>query len=257
MRAVWVIGLRELKSLIKSPKLYLIGVGCTGLWSMRFLRELSQFALESGRAPGPYGGAEAGNIHHALFINHLGLVHLLCLFIVPAFTMGLISDDKRSRAYDLLLTAPLCARHIALGKFLGGYVGVLFLLMLAFLYPAGTALVADFNWMPLLIMFLGMAFILGAYVSLGLFVSSLTQSPMLSFIITTVLILSLWVLDSSMVALGESPIRHVLEHVSLQDHFEPFIYGGLKLSAVLFFVSFIATFLFLTDRVIESSRWRA
>ena len=184
MRAIGVIAWREFKSLVTRPLFFGISGFCTTFWTYKYLRDLQAFALASARPS--MGGGEGPNIHFSLFVQHLSSVHLLMLFIIPALTMRLLSEEKKQKTYDLLLTSPINSYQIALGKFLGGYMVVLLLIVIAFLYPLGTSLVADFHWGSLISSFFGLALVAGAYVSVGLFSSSLTSSPIMSFIMTII-----------------------------------------------------------------------
>ena len=178
------------------------------------------------------------------------------LFIIPALTMRLLSEEKKQKTYDLLLTSPITSYQITLGKFLGGYMVVLLLVVIAFLYPLGTSLVADFYWGTLISSFFGLALVTGAYVSVGLFSSSLTSSPIMSFIMTIIFILFCWFLGDGASRIDDPFWGTVLGQASLKDQFFPFIQGAYRLSAIIFFFSFISLFLFFADRIVESSRWR-
>jgi ABC-2 type transport system permease protein len=204
------------------------------------------------RAP----GLPQMNLHYMVFVPHISYVNLIFIFAIPALTMRLVAEEKKLRTYDLLLTAPISATEIALGKFLAGFGTAMALVAVAFLYPLITAFFADFPWGPLLTSFLGLAFVAGAYVAVGLFASSLTESIMLSVVMALIFNLILWFISQG-VSFSDNPtFTAIMEHLSVGQHFLAFLKGSFEVSAIVFFLSCATLFVFLSQRVIESSRWR-
>lgn len=255
MSGVLAIAKRDFRSLVTSPMFVVIASICTILWSFLYLRMLFTFAGQLAMA-NLRGGAAGMNINYQLFIQHISYVHLIFIFAIPAITMRLLSEEKRQRTYDLLLTAPISATQIAVGKFLGGLGAVTLLTALSFLYPAGTAFFAKFSWAPLLTAYLGLVLATAFYVAVGLFASSLTESPMLSVILGMLFNLSIWFLGSGQEAGDSALINAILNHVSIGQQFYTFLKGTITISSLVFFVSAIGFFVFLSQRVVESSRWR-
>jgi ABC-2 type transport system permease protein len=119
MRGILTIACKDFKNLLKSPMFYVIAGLCTLLWSFSFMRALLDFAEQSRSMMQP--GAESGlNIQRGVFLSHISQINLLFIFVVPAFTMRLLAEEKKARTYDLLLTSPVSATQIVLGKFLAG-----------------------------------------------------------------------------------------------------------------------------------------
>jgi len=122
------------------------------------------------------------------------------------------------------------------------------------IYPLGTRAIADFPMGPLLSAYVGLTLVVGVYVAIGLFASSLSESIMLSVVLGLIFNIMLWFLPQGA---GEGHLwSAALEYMSIGQHFLGFIMGAIKLNASVFFVSLIGVFVFLTQRVIESSRWR-
>lgn len=254
MRAICTIAKRDFLSILKSPMFFILAAVCSMLWSFVYLRTLFQFAALTNN---PMAAQQQGmaNIHFGVFMNHISLVHLIMVFAVPAFTMWLLSQEKKQRTYDLLLTSPVTATEIALGKFLGGWGIVLALISISTIYPIATGLVAEFSWPTLFSALLGVVVISGLYVSLGLFASSLTESPILSFLLGILFILMVFMGTGSIPAEGEMATA-IVNQISIVGQFTAFLKGQIKISAVVYFVSVMSFFVFLTQRVVESSRWR-
>ncbi len=255
MRAICTLAAKDLKNLLTSPMFYIIAGLCTVLWSYSYMRNLLEFAEQSKMYMQP--GMEAGmNIQRGVFLAHISQINLLFVFVVPALTMRLLAEEKRLRTYDLLLTSPITATDIAVGKFLAGWGAVSALTLISFLYPLFTRVVAEYPFGPLLSAYLGVLLVSGAYVAVGLFASSLTESIVLSVVMALIFNILLWFISQGAGGSSSPIVSGVLEYMSLGQHFLNFILGSIKLKSVVFLLSVIGLFVFLTQRVIESSRWR-
>jgi ABC-2 type transport system permease protein len=254
MRAVMTLAWKDVRLLLASPLYYLIAGLSTVVWSFTFMRGLLQFAQRSLAMNQP--GMDAGlSLQREVFLAHISYVHLLFVFLIPALTMRLLAEEKRMRTYDLLLTAPVNATQIALGKFLGGMGAVGVLILISFVYPLATRLVGAYPMVPLLSAYLGLILVSAVYVAVGLFASSLTDSIMLSVTMALIFNLMLWFVAQG---LGEQSglAGQIMEYMGLGQHFSGFIMGAIKLNSLVFLLSVISLFVFLTQRVVESSRWR-
>ena len=255
MRAVLTLAGKDLKNLLSSPLFFIISGMCTVLWSYSYMRNLIMFAEQNKMYM--MQGQDAGmNLQREVFIAHISQINLLFVFVVPALTMRLLAEEKRMRTYDLLLTSPISSVQIALGKFLAGWGAVSVLTLISFMYPLFTRLVAEYPFAPLLSAFLGVVLVSGAYVAVGLFASSLTESIVLSVVMGLIFNILLWFLSQGTGGDGNQTLNAALEYMSLGQHFLNFILGTIKLKSLVFMASLIGLFVFLTQRVIESSRWR-
>jgi ABC-2 type transport system permease protein len=255
MRAVWTLAEKDLRGLLTSPLFYIISGLCTFMWSFNYIRTLLFFAERSRAFMQP--GMDSGmNLQQNVFLPHISYINLLYVFFIPALTMRLLSEEKRQRTYDLLLTSPVTATEIALGKFVAGFGAVLVLTAISFLYPLGTRFFTDFPFGPLLSAYAGVLLVSAAYVAVGLFASSLTESVMLSVVMGLIFNIMLWFISQGSGGEGASWYSPVIEYMSIGQHFIAFIMGAIKLNALVFLLSVTGLFIFLTQRVVESSRWR-
>lgn len=253
MRAVLTLAWKDIRNLVFSPMFYVISGLCTLVWSYSYMRNLLAFAERSRQFMQP--GMDSGlNIQQAVFLPHISQINLLYIFVVPALTMRLLAEEKKQHTYDLLLTSPITATQIVLGKFFGGLGAVTAITAISFLYPLATRLAGPFPMGPLFSAFAGVVLVSASYVAVGLFASSLTESVMLSVILGLIFNVLLWFIGQG--AGDSSTLSQVLEYMSLGQHFMDFIMGAIRLNSVVFFLSLIGLFVFLTQRVVESSRWR-
>lgn len=254
MRAIFTLAGKDFKNLLLSPMFCFIAALCTVLWSFTYLRNLILFAESSKGLFNP--GAENLTLQMTVFLNHISQINLLFIFIVPAITMRLIAEEKKMRTYDLLLTSPITATEIAVGKFLGALGVVMVLVFLSFLYPMGTRLLADFSMKPLLTAYAGVVLVAATYTAVGVFASSLTESVVLSVVMGLIFNLGLWFVSQGAESSTGILMTSFLEHLSIGDHFMSFIRGAIRLKSLVFLLSCVGLFIFLTQRVVESSRWR-
>jgi ABC-2 type transport system permease protein len=256
MRIIFLIASKDFKQIASSPIFFFIAALCTILWSVTFVNFLNQFGVQSMMASNMQGGGEGPNIIRSVFMPHVSVVNLIFIITLPALTMRLIAEEKKTRSYDLLLTAPITATQIVVGKFFAGLAATLCLLILSLLYPLATDLIADFNWGMVLTIYLGMFLIAALYTAAGLLASSLTESAMLAVFMGVVFNLFIWFIGPSGADAEIEWVAKFMEYINLGKHMTNFISGSLQISSTIFFVSTIGFFIFLSQRVVESSRWR-
>lgn len=196
------------------------------------------------------------NIHYGVFLRQLSYLNLLLLFVVPALTMKLFSEEKKLRTFDLLLTSPVTSLQIVLGKYFAALGAILGLVLVALAYPLATATLATINWAPLMIAFLGIFLVGGVYAAMNLFASSLTENSIVAYIVSVIFNLSIWFIGIGAEVVDSEKGRKFFEHVSLSSHLSTWVEGTLRTNGLIFFLSVIVLFCFLAERVVESSRWR-
>lgn len=252
IRGTLTVAWKDFRVLVTSPMFLTVSGLCACIWSYNYLPQIFQFEKVAQRAF-QSGGL---NIHQTLFASHIARANIILIFAIPALTMRLLAEEKKMRTYDLLLTVPITAAQIAIGKFLAGFAAGLVLLSLSFVYPLGTFFISNFSLGPLFTSYLGMALVTGIYVAIGLFASSVTESVVLAVILALILNLSLWFLGQAAEISDQATLTAVMEHISVPQQFVSFLKGTLRISSLTFFVSTLAFFVFLSERVVESSRWR-
>jgi ABC-2 type transport system permease protein len=188
----------------------------------------------------------------------LGVLAFLVLFFTPILTMGVYSEERKRGTMELLMTSPVTETQIVLAKFFASF--TLFVLMLL---PTAGYLVFMFlhsdpipSWRLLLAGYSGVLLLGGSLLALGTFISSLTENQMIAGVLTFAAFLLLWVLDIGNAGGGSVGIGAVVGYLSIISHYEDFSRGVIDTSALVYYFSFMALFLFLTVRSIDSMRWR-
>jgi len=246
---ILTIASRELKNLFLSPLAWAIMAVLQLILAYLFLSQLDTFMLLQPRLAGIEGAPGVTDIVVAPLLQTTGF---LLLLVAPAITMRVFSDERRNRTLSLLLSAPVSMTDIVLGKFLG--VTLFFLLLLALLAAmplalyAGTTLDAG----KLAAGLLGLALLLAAIAAIGVFMSSLTEQPVVAAIRTLGLLLMLWIIGWS--GDGAEDVTDLLPYLSLKTHFESFLKGLFSTADVAYYLLLIATFLLLGIRRLDQQR---
>jgi len=243
------IALREIKNLFLSPLAWVILAVMQLIVAYLFLIQLDNFMLLQPRLAGIEGAPGVTDIVVAPLLQTTGF---LLLLIAPAITMRVFSDERRNRTLSLLLSAPVSMTEIVLGKFLG--VTLFFLLLLTMLLAmplslyAGTTLDAG----KLASGILGLALVLSAFAAIGVFMSSLTDQPVVAFISTLGLLILLWIVDWS--SASQEQISTLFQYLSIKTHFESFLKGLFSTTDAGYFLLLISTFLILGIRRLDQQR---
>lgn len=177
------------------------------------------------------------------------------MIFVPVLTMRLMSEEKRQKADQLLLTAPISLAGLVIAKFLSAYAVFLLGVSVLPIYGIVLSFFAEVAWITIWGNFAGIALLGGIYVALGLFISSLTENQMIAAVGSMFLNLTTILLGAVAAAIPIDFIAEIFKSISVFDRYMQFTLGIFTLSNVLFFASIIAVFVFLTGRVIEKRRW--
>lgn len=188
------------------------------------------------------------------FNSTLSSMGFILLVIVPILTMKILAEDRKNGTEVLLITSPASITSMVIGKYLAVCFVFGIMIALSFIYPIvlfafGGTFNAQLVGGYIGFMLLGMTFI-----SIGVFASSLSENQVVAVIISYVTLLVMWLAGSLSSMIGGFAAK-VLGWISLLSRYEDFNRGILGLSPVVFYLSFIAVFLFLTIRVIEKRRW--
>ncbi len=184
----------------------------------------------------------------------LGMFYVYMIF-VPLLTMRLLADDARQKTDQLLLTAPVSLFGLVFGKFLSAYLVFLLGDVIMLIYGVVMSFFATVNWALILGNFVALALIGAVFVSVGLFVSGLTESQMIAAIGTFGANLLLVLINTIASVIPVKAISEIVLSLSIFDRYYEFTTGIFSLGNLLFLLSVTVIFLFLTVRVLEKRRW--
>jgi len=237
---------KELASYFAGPLVYVVVGAFLAVTGYEFYTTLNSYVTFG------FGMNILENFWENFFVNHVGFYLLI---VVPLFTMRLLAEERRLGTIELLYTYPLRDGEIMAGKFVACLLVFMLFLAGTLLYPAIVYMIQPFDWTPFVARYLGAVLFLAACIACGLFVSSLTDSQVVASACTFVLLLLFWIITWNEAAVSSSVVT-VLSQLSTFDHFNTFSRGVIDSKDVLYFVLFIALFLFLTLRSMESRQWR-
>ena len=183
------------------------------------------------------------------------MMFIVLMVFVPLLTMRLLSEDKKQKTDQLIMTAPVSLLSIVMGKFLAAY--AIFAIGVAVMPVYGFVMstFATVSWLPIWGNTVGLLLLGGIFVSIGLFISSLTENQMIAAIGGFFINLMILLMNTLKSALPNGFLQDVLSSISVYSRYSEITSGIFSLSSLIFFVSVIFIFLFLTVRVLEKRRW--
>jgi len=189
--------------------------------------------------------------------SYFGFLPIVFLFFVPAITMRLWAEEKRSGTIELLFTFPIRVSEIVAGKFLAAYAFLAVSLILSVSVPISMGMVGDPEWGPIIGGYIGAFLMGGAYLAIGLFVSYLTENQIIAFIIGVVITFAFYIMGSPIVTFSlPSTMVPIFTFLGLGSHYDSIGRGVIDSRDILYYFSMMGFFLFLNVYFIENRKWR-
>lgn len=246
---------KELRSYFVSPVIYVVGgvflfifgflayllVKATGAQVIQLIQMQSEAEINLNDL-----------VFRGLFIN----MRFVLLLILPILTMRLFAEERKLRTFEFLMTAPIRINEIVAGKFLGACLIYFGLLLFTMLVPAVLALFSDFDWYPVLTGYVGLALLGALFLSIGVFASTLTENQIVAAFTSFGMLLLLWLLSGMGSILGDSVTGQFFSYLSFMEHYDRLINGLIDTKDLVYFASGAILMLFLSHRVVESTRWK-
>lgn len=257
MRNILAIAAKDVRSQFVSPIAYVVLTGFLLLGGWFFFNLLARFnyllqLYLSFRNPEAMQQLNLNDLVIGPLLHNLSVVLVI---LIPVITMRSFAEEKRSGTYELLMTSPLSVTEIVIGKFLGTFVFVFVMVLLTAAYPLILIVYGNPELGVILGGFLGLLLLATAFSSVGLLTSSLTENQIIAAVSCLVILLLLYVISWPAETAGET-MGAVLKYLSLTEHFSEMVKGVIDTRDVVYFLSVIVLSLFLTQRSVESLRWR-
>lgn len=180
---------------------------------------------------------------------------IILVVLIPILTMRTMSEDKKSKTDQCLLTAPVSLGGIVAGKFLASLIVYTCAVAVTVVYAVIVQSYAAVDWMVIIGNVVGLELYGAAFIAVGIFCSSLTENQVVAAVISFISILALNMLSIVGGLLPWEWLESIFAKLSFYERYSGFTYGIFDLSNVLFFISAVVLFLFLTVRVLEKRRW--
>ena len=229
----WVVARREWQVAFQTPLAYIL----LGLWML-----LSGFMYV-----GLLVSSQSSDLS-ALVQN----MTVLVLFMAPFLTMRLLAEERRSGSEELVLTAPISASQWVVGKYIGAVLVWSVFVLVSVLFPLVTSRVGQEDWGTVAASWGGLWLFGDATLAVGLFASSLTDNQLIAAMLSFVIILLFYI--ASWVQVG-GWLATLLSYIDLPDQLSAFSVGSIAVTPLVFFLSLIGGFLFLSVRSVDLRRW--
>ena len=248
---------KELQGYFASPFAYIIAGVFWLLSGVLFLRILQGIIAEAAFRDQLGVTSVPVDVPYEVLVNFLGWLSIISLFLLPMLSMGLYSEERKRGTLELLATSPVANWSVALGKLLGVLTFFITIVVPLVIYEAIALGSADPPLQPtvLILGHVGLILMAAAVLSIGMFISSLTDSTILAAILTFVVMAFLLIVNW----LAENfsgPVGDALNHLSLLRHYGNLVQGVLDSSSIILFLSYVVLGLFLTAQAIEAFRFQ-
>src|SRR6266851_1855716 len=252
MRNTLTIAGKELQGYFVQPVAYVVLTVFLLLGGWFFFSLLQHFAemVQMYQMMGGGQQAEQLNLNTQVIGAVLHNLSIVLVILMPALTMRVFAEEKRTGTYELLLTAPIRTGEIVAGKFIAAAIFTLIMIALAWIFPLILMLFGNPEVGVMFAGYLALTLLALTFVAVGLFTSSVTQNQIIAAISSFGILILLYVI--SWPQTGGDTIKGILKYLSLPDHFSTMVRGVIDTSDIVFFLSAILLALFLTQRAVES-----
>lgn len=183
------------------------------------------------------------------------LLFPVVLFLAPVLTMRLMSEDKRSKTDQLLLTAPISRAAIVLGKYVAASVVFVIAVSATVLQAVVMSFYARPDWPVIVGNVIGLLLLGLTLIAICMFVSSLTESQVIAAVTGFVVSLFLMLVDALALVVNNRFLQALFRSLSFNDRYTAFTLGIVEAPNVIFFVSVSVLFICFTVAVLDKGRW--
>ncbi|MFY9551267.1 MAG: ABC transporter permease [Thermoanaerobaculia bacterium] len=242
MRKLFAIVGREWRAYFLSPLAYVILTAYMFLNGLIFSRILAFLATP---------GVPRERFLSLMFTNTY--FWIFTLFIVPIITMRLIAEERKSGTLEVLLTSPVSEGTVIVGKFMGalGFFLVVWLPSLVFILYLRTQTSVDIG--SVAAGYVGIALIGAYFIAIGVFASTLAKNQIVAAILTFAMLIPLF--SAGLFQSGADPARqNVVDYLNMWDHMDEFARGVVDSRRLVYYLSGMTFFLFLSSVVLASKK---
>jgi len=236
MKKIWIIAKRELRSFFDSLMAYVMIVlflGFSGFFTWLF-------------------GSDIFLVNQASLQAFFSITYWTLFFFIPAITMGMLADERKSGTLELLVTKPVSDWQIISGKFLAALLLICISLALTLPYYITVSSIGKIDHGAVWLGYLGLLFMSASYISIGLFCSSITSNQIVSFLAALFIGIFLQLIFGLIAASSTGWFGGVFDYLSLSTHYESMARGVIDSKDIIYFLSII--FLAMTGTELALSK---
>jgi len=231
MKPIWIITKRELNSFFDSLIAYIL---------------LALFLGFSGFFTWLYGN-DVFLINQVTLGPFFSIAYWTLFFFIPALTMRSLAEEMKTGTIELLLTKAVTDRQVILGKFLAALILICIALAFTLPYVITLASIGNLDIGEVLCGYLGLALLSAAYISIGLYASSLTSNQIVAFLSALFIGLFFHLIFDVLANSSSGFLGETFSTLSLSNHFESIQRGVVDSKDLIYFFSIIFLGLFLTE----------
>jgi len=236
---------KELRGFFSLPLVYFVGAVFLALSGYYFYTNLNAMITFS------FGESILEHLWQRLYADIVKVV----ITVIPLVTMRVYAEEKHLGTIELLYTAPLRDFQILAAKFLACFSVFVVIVGSTALYPYLIWRVQPFEISQLVAIYLGLMLLIAAMVSIGIWLSSMTETQLIAAMFTYGVILLLWNLTWNEASVPGDWL-FFLSQLCAYDHFEPFSRGVVDLKDIAYYLAIVVLTGWLTMRSMESRQWR-
>jgi ABC-2 type transport system permease protein len=223
MKKIWIIAKRELRSFFDSLMGYILIVlflGFCGFFTWIF-------------------GNDVFMVNQASLQAFFSIAFWVLFFFIPAVTMGLLADERKSGTIELLVTKPVSDWQIIAGKFLAAFMLILISLLFTIPYYISVASIGKIDHGAVWMGYLGLLLMSASYISIGLFASSITNNQIVAFLLALFIGIFFHLIFGLVGGSSTGWLGGILRYLSLSTHYESMARGVIDSKDVFYFLSII------------------
>lgn len=235
MNSIWTIAKREFKTFFDSLAAYILLVvflGLSGFFTWLF-------------------GSDIFFIGQATLMPFFSVAYWTLFFFIPALTMKMLAEEKRSGTLELLLTKPITDWQVVVGKFLAVIMLIGVALLLTIPYYISVSFLGPIDHGAVWSGYLGMLLMSMAFTSIGLFASSITNNQIVAFLLALFIGVFFLIIFDVLASSFTGTIAYFFSYLSLSTHYESVSRGVLDSKNIIYFFSITVTSLLLADTVLS------
>jgi ABC-2 type transport system permease protein len=248
VRSFWPIYKRELFAFFVTPLAWVLISVFLLVQGMHFYLLVQHFA----------GVAEVASDQTPVqaFFGNTVLLYLVLFLLIPAMTMRLFAEERRSGTIESLMTAPVSSAAVVLAKYAAALTTYIAMWAPTLLYLVILQRTGELDWQVAAASYLGVLLVGAGYLSLGLLTSALTKSQFLALVMSALVILTLFILGIAEFVTREGTALHdVCAYVSIWAQMNDFASGVVDTRRLAWNGTLIVLPLFVTTRVVDAWRW--
>ena len=189
--------------------------------------------------------------------SYFSFLPWIMLFLIPAITMRLWSEERKQGTTELLFTWPIKPYEPVVGKFLASLIFMAIALALTITIPLSIASIGSLDWGIVIASYLGSLFLAGAFLAIGLWVSGLTDNQIIAFILAIACCFAVFIVGEPIVTYSlPALITPAVQFLGIGYHFNSIARGVLDTRDIIYYVSVIALFLYLNAQSIGARSWK-